>query len=77
MHQYEKKYEETGSLLPQSSHGIRANHGPPLPLSANQHPGARGVARRKQANTSQISQKEYIDLHLDEEDPAFQDYIAN
>lgn len=65
---------ETGSLLPQASHRLRANHGPPLPLPAGQHPSLKG-GRRKPA--APISQKEYIDLHLDDADPVFQDYIVN
>jgi hypothetical protein len=44
-------------------------------LPASQHPGVKDVSRRKQA--APVAQKEYIDLHLDDGDPVFQDYIIN
>ena len=49
---------------------------PALPLPLSQQPGARSMVQRKPTNV-QISQKEYIDLNLDNGNQVFKDYIQN
>lgn len=61
-------------MLPQTSHGLRGSVGPP-PLPASQHPGINNTVKRK--HTATITQKEYIDLHIEENDPVLLDYIVN
>lgn len=61
-------------MLPQAQDRLRANHGPPLPLSQTGYPNAKEMGRKKQA--TQIAQKEYIDLYVgDSSNEVFQDYI--
>lgn len=65
---------QAGSMLPHAQNRLRANHGPPLPLSQAHYPSVKEMGRRKQA--AQIAQKEYIDLYVgDPSDEVFHDYI--